>query len=386
MSATIRVVAPHQSATESASGQGQVSPEGPRPRTKRRRAWAPQADDHQIYQWIRFEGKNQHWVAWQMSVSQATVSRVIQRYERWKAHAEPRDGGELDPAERARAQRWLTYERNEIVIASALRLAGELEGFTDISKSVTRHPLHNPTQDSEVRRENGMIDRSGLVSRFLRIVHRVNMDQQKFVEQEPLPGPEPLSDEALAHEAAQAAEDRAEKQRNEGAREAHDNQCKRKDLEVLGDAEALAQFDEQCAAEAAERAARRAAEEAAEQAAEAEEDGEEEEAEEEDSLRLTVVGGEEEDSACRAEPEPAGEAGDGKPACEVAALPPHEGSSRQEEPTGPPDPTSGVFMQKLHKMHNADGENIAVSDYAASSWDKNPLEADFCQPNCTGSA
>src|SRR5688500_13100276 len=148
------------------------------------RAWRPNADDHLIYQWVRFEGKRQTWVAAQLGISQATVSRAMARYERWKAHADPRDGGQLDPAERARAQRWLTYERNELIIASALRLADELEGITDTSKTVTSHPLAHPARESVVRRESNTIDRSGMVSRFLRLAHRVNMDQQKLVEQD----------------------------------------------------------------------------------------------------------------------------------------------------------------------------------------------------------
>src|SRR5687767_884444 len=107
---------------------------------RRRRAWAPQEDDHQIYEWVRFDGKSQVWVAGQLGISQATVSRVIQRYERWQAHADPREGGRLDPAERARAQRWLTFERNERILASALRIADNVEGWIDVFKSTTRHP------------------------------------------------------------------------------------------------------------------------------------------------------------------------------------------------------------------------------------------------------
>ena len=54
------------------------------------------------------EGQTQSWVAAQFGINQATVSRIVQRYERWQAHAQEREGGRLDRSERLRAQRWLT--------------------------------------------------------------------------------------------------------------------------------------------------------------------------------------------------------------------------------------------------------------------------------------
>lgn len=55
-----------------------------------RRPWKPEGDDHLIFQWVKMQGKSQGWVAGELGISQATVSRVIQRYERWQAHAEER--------------------------------------------------------------------------------------------------------------------------------------------------------------------------------------------------------------------------------------------------------------------------------------------------------
>ena len=81
------------------------------------------------------EGKSQGWVAGLLGISQSTVSRILQRYERWQAHAKEREGGRLDPAERLRAQRWLTFERNELILSSCLRIATEMEGCIDTSKS-----------------------------------------------------------------------------------------------------------------------------------------------------------------------------------------------------------------------------------------------------------
>src|SRR6266571_2587472 len=112
----------------------------PEPRTLNPR-WQPTGDAHLIYQWVKFEGKSQSWVASAFGINQSTVSRIIQRYERWQAHAKARENGRLDPAERLRAQRWLTYERNELILASCLRIAKEMEGFTELSKSTIRRPI-----------------------------------------------------------------------------------------------------------------------------------------------------------------------------------------------------------------------------------------------------
>ena len=72
--------------------------------TKKRREWQPEARDHLIYRWVKFDGQTQAHTAADFGISQATVSRIIDRYERWQAHADPREGGRLDPAERLRAQ------------------------------------------------------------------------------------------------------------------------------------------------------------------------------------------------------------------------------------------------------------------------------------------
>src|SRR6266850_671844 len=142
-----------------------------------RRPWKPDGDAHLIFQWVKMEGKSQGEVASMLNISQPTVSRVIQRYERWQAHAKEREGGRLDPTERLRAQRWLTYERNELILASCLRIAGELEGSIDTSRSTIRRAASDPTQDIEVRTHHACIDRTGMVSRFLRLAHRINMEQ-----------------------------------------------------------------------------------------------------------------------------------------------------------------------------------------------------------------
>ena len=46
--------------------------------------------------------------------------------ERWLAHQQPREDGRLAYEERLRAQRWLTYERNEAILGSCLRIAEEM--------------------------------------------------------------------------------------------------------------------------------------------------------------------------------------------------------------------------------------------------------------------
>jgi len=183
--------------------------------------WQPDGDAHLIYRWVKFEGKSQSWVASAFRVSQSTISRIIQRYERWQAHAKERENGRLDRAERLRAQRWLTYERNELILASCLRIAGDLEGSLDTSKStITRH-ASDPERELEVRTHHACIDRTGMVSRFLRLAHRINMEQLKLAGLAEPPAAEALSPEELAAEEAQAAADAAElaAARQKGSRE-----------------------------------------------------------------------------------------------------------------------------------------------------------------------
>jgi transposase len=178
--------------------------------TSPRRPWSPDGNAHLIFQWVKMEGKTQTWVADAFGIDQSTVSRILQRYERWQAHAKERENGRLDHSERLRAQRWLTFERNELILASCLRIAGEMEGFTDVSKSTVLHPAGNFNKEHEVRTQHARIDRSGVAARFLRLAFRINMEQLKLAEHDPPPLPTPLSDEELAAEELQAAADQEE--------------------------------------------------------------------------------------------------------------------------------------------------------------------------------
>ena len=180
------------------------------PAKRKRRAWAPSADDHLIYRWVKLEGKGQDWAAQCFGISQSTVSRIVQRYERWQAHAEARDDGRLDPAERLRAQRWLAFERNEQMLASCLRLAADMEGFQDISRTVKSNPVSSPSAESTLRTEWSVMDRTGMAARFLRLAFRINLEQLKLAEATPAPLPEPLSEEEVAEQEAHAAAERAE--------------------------------------------------------------------------------------------------------------------------------------------------------------------------------
>jgi hypothetical protein len=174
--------------------------------TRSRRSWEPDHDDHLIYWWVKFQGKSQAWVANDMGIHQGTVSRVIQRYERWQARTELHDRSRLTREERLRAQRWLTYERNELILASCLRIAGDIEGFVDSSRSTTVRPLSSPSGEREVRAEHFTIDRTGMVSRYLRLAFKINMEQLKLVESdEPPPLPGMTAQQVAAEEEAAAA-------------------------------------------------------------------------------------------------------------------------------------------------------------------------------------
>jgi hypothetical protein len=210
------------------------SPDQAPDKTRRPRAWAPDQDDHFIYWWVKFQGNSQRWVAQQFGVHQGTISRIVQRYERWQAHAEAAAAGRLTAAERLRAQRWLTYERNEMILASCLRLAAEVEGYIDTSKSTVQRPLAHPEAERELRTVNTTADRTGMVARFLRLAAKINMEQLKLVEQGEAPPLPPLTDEQLAAEEAEAAADRAalglarrrgENQPDEQARQAQEREA-----------------------------------------------------------------------------------------------------------------------------------------------------------------
>jgi hypothetical protein len=118
--------------------------------------------------------------------------------------------------------RQLTYERNERILGSCLRMAGDMEFAKDAWKSVTSRPLSRPSAETEIRTESSMLDRSGMAARFLRLAFKINMEQLKLTEREPLEPLPPLTEEEnAAYEAESAAlwtePDEAQRQRNENA-------------------------------------------------------------------------------------------------------------------------------------------------------------------------
>jgi hypothetical protein len=159
------------------------------------RPWSPTSREQLIFHWFKFEGHTQSWVAQQLGIDQSTVSRIVDRYQRWIARGGPAYQGSPSHEERIRAQRWLTYERNEWILAAALRIAGEVEHGTEGTRSVISRDMSNPSQETQMRSESKTIDRSAIACRYLRLAHRVNMDQKKLVEEEPLPALEPLTTE-----------------------------------------------------------------------------------------------------------------------------------------------------------------------------------------------
>jgi hypothetical protein len=156
------------------------------------RPWTPSDRDRLIFRWVKFDGHKQAWVAGQLDMHQSTVSRIVERYERWVAHGGPAQDGGLSRDERLRAQRWMTYERNEWIIASSLRIAGEMEEHYESSKSTIHRDAAHPSREIETATTTAVVDRSGVACRYLRLAYRVNMDQLKLVEQDDLPALEPL--------------------------------------------------------------------------------------------------------------------------------------------------------------------------------------------------
>jgi len=158
-------------------------------------SWVPTDRDRVIFQWVKFEGQTQSWVAEQLGINQSTVSRIVERYERWIARGGPGATGGLCHDEQVRYQLWLTSERNERIIASCLRIANDMEHQIDVSRTtITRNNL-SPSQENEVKTYHETVDRSAKAARFLRLAWRINMDQLKLKEREPLPPLDPLTED-----------------------------------------------------------------------------------------------------------------------------------------------------------------------------------------------
>ena len=94
-------------------------------------------------------------------------------------------------------------------LATCLRIATEMEGFTDVSKSTIRRGS-SPSEEREVSTQHSVVDRSGIAARFLRLAFRINMEQLKLCELDPPPPADPLSDDELADELSDAAAAAAE--------------------------------------------------------------------------------------------------------------------------------------------------------------------------------
>jgi hypothetical protein len=153
-----------------------------------------------VFRWVKFEGKTQSWVAEQLEINQSTVSRMVEKYERWIARGGPTRQGGLSYDERLRAARWLAIERNEWILNSALRMAAELEKPVDATRSTVSRSAASPSQETEIRTQHVTVDRSGAVARYLRLAHRVNMENLKLVGEEPLTELEPLTVEDVGED------------------------------------------------------------------------------------------------------------------------------------------------------------------------------------------
>jgi transposase len=201
-------------------------------RKRKRRGWAPDDTDHLVYKWVKFDGMKQGEAAKMLGVDQSTVSRIVMRYEKWQAHATPATDGRLSPEERRRAQRWLTYERNEQIVASALRLAGEMERSIDASRSVLSRSGAEPSAEQHLKTEYFVVDRTQMASRFLRLAQKVGMDNLKLTEQEPLPELAPLADEEIAEQEAAAAAAAREREAAQAAASANVNDVMRERVDA----------------------------------------------------------------------------------------------------------------------------------------------------------
>jgi hypothetical protein len=79
-----------------------------------------------------------------------------------------------------------------------------------VSQCVTTYNHKDPTKQADVRTVHSVLDRHGIAARFLRLAHRINMEQLKLAEAEQPPPVRPLTEEELDEEERQAAADAAE--------------------------------------------------------------------------------------------------------------------------------------------------------------------------------
>ena len=91
------------------------------PASRQRKPWQPGERDHLAYEWTRFRGKPQWWVANELGVDQSTVSRIVARYEKWLA--EKSGAPAARPCAAAVEQPiWLARVQSLLPIASFCRL------------------------------------------------------------------------------------------------------------------------------------------------------------------------------------------------------------------------------------------------------------------------
>ena len=173
--------------------------------SRSRRPWMPDAFHLEIFERVRMLGEKQQAIALSLGINQSTVSRIVARVERWQSRATPQQAGRLTHGERLRAQTLLTFERNELLIASCLRMAARMESTGNYVHTTTRH--QNPAEREKITLRDEQLDSGGVAARFLRLAFRINMEQLKLARADELPPLEPLSAEELAEEeqGAQAA-------------------------------------------------------------------------------------------------------------------------------------------------------------------------------------
>jgi len=176
--------------------------------TRSRRPWTPDALHLEIFERVRMLGEKQQEIALSLGINQSTVSRIVARVERWQSRATPKEAGRLTHGERLRTQTSLTFERNELLLASCLRMASRMESTTNYVHTTTRR--QDPATREKITLCDEQLDSCGVAARFLRLAFRINMEQLKLVREEELPPLPPLSAEELHEEELGAAAAAAE--------------------------------------------------------------------------------------------------------------------------------------------------------------------------------
>jgi len=162
----------------------------------KRRVWLPSPRERAMYRAVAVEGRTQHDVGAEFGRSQSAVSRLVQRFERWRGGAKGEECGELDPQRQAHLDRWLERERAEEVYQRSMRLALKME---QAPATTRREGDRGVKEEGKKWFEETKRDQLAAAGQMLKTALRANESLGKLADKEPLP-PLPGADSPIDYE------------------------------------------------------------------------------------------------------------------------------------------------------------------------------------------